>query len=152
MELAQSVWFRNYSLTEINERGQGCMVEHLGIKMIEIGDRHLTGTMPVDHRTKQPDGILHGGASVTLAETLASTAGNLVVDHQTQVCVGLEINANHIRSASDGVVQGRATAVHLGRSTQVWEVKIEQNGKLICMSRMTLAVVPRKSGKSPDKA
>ncbi len=99
--------------------------------------------MPVDERTRQPYGLLHGGASVVLAETLGSSAGNLCVDTASQVCVGLEINANHLRAARTGVVTGTARALHVGRTTQVWEIRIENEaGKPVCISRLTLAVVP----------
>ncbi|MBS1983311.1 MAG: hotdog fold thioesterase [Bdellovibrionales bacterium] len=138
-----SIWFKDYSLDEVNARGRGTMVEHVGIEVIEIGPDFLLGTMPVDHRTKQPVGLLHGGASVVLAETLASTAGNLIVDRDHEYCVGLEINANHIRSVTAGHVLGRSTPVHVGKSTQVWETRITQNDKLVCVSRMTLAVLKR---------
>ena len=138
-----SIWFKPYTLEQVNQRGKGCMVEHVGIEVIEIGDRFIVGTMPVDHRTKQPGGILHGGASVVLAETLASLAGNLVVDPSAQVCVGLEINANHVRPCSGGVVTGTSTALHIGKTTQIWETKMEQAGKLTCISRMTLAVIAK---------
>jgi 1,4-dihydroxy-2-naphthoyl-CoA hydrolase len=111
---------------------------------LELGYDFLSGQMPVDHSSKQPIGILHGGASVVLAESLASTAGNLVVDQSKQYCVGLEINANHISSVREGVVVGKSTPIHLGRSTQVWETKICQGDQLVCISRMTLAVLQRK--------
>ncbi len=98
--------------------------------------------MPVDERTRQPYGILHGGASVVLAETLGSSAGNLCVDTGKQVCVGLEINANHVRAVRSGTVTGTARALHVGRSTQLWEIRIEdEQGRLVCISRLTLAVV-----------
>ena len=123
-------------------------MEHLEINLTEIGPDFLRGTMPVDHRTHQPLGLLHGGASVALAESLASVAANCAVDSNTHYCVGLEINANHIRSARSGLVTGTARALHLGRSTQVWEIRIEQDGKLMCVSRMTAAVVKREPAKS----
>jgi len=101
--------------------------------------------MPVDERTKQPLGLLHGGSSVLLAESIMSTAGNWSVDFPNEYCVGQEINANHVRSARDGVVTGTARPIHLGRASQVWETRIEQDGKLVCISRMTLAVLKRSS-------
>ena len=137
------IWFRDFSVDEINARGRNSMVEHLDIQILEIGENFIRGSMPVDERTKQPHGLLHGGASVVLAETLASTAGNMVINPSTQYCVGLEINANHIRSATGGRVESRTTPLHIGRSTQVWQSEITQNGKLICVSRMTLAVKDR---------
>lgn len=138
-----AIWQKSVTLEKVRERGRNTLVEHLGIDITELGEDFLRGTMPVDHRTKQPIGLLHGGASVALAETLASMAGNFVVDTETSYCVGLEINANHVRSATGGVVTGTARPVHLGRTTQVWETRIEQDGKLICVSRMTLAVIAR---------
>ncbi|MGB3393481.1 MAG: hotdog fold thioesterase [Stenotrophomonas sp.] len=131
------------SLEELNRLSQGTLIEHLGIVFTAAGDDWLQATMPVDERTRQPYGLLHGGASVVLAETLGSSAGNLCVDTATQVCVGLEINANHLRAARSGSVTGTARAVHVGRSTQVWDIRIENEaGKPVCVSRLTLAVVP----------
>ena len=130
-------------LDAINARARGSLVETLGIRITEAGDDWLRGTMPVDARTKQPYGLLHGGASVALAETLGSMAGNLCVDNAKEMVVGLEINANHLRAAREGVVTGTARAIHVGRSTQVWEIRIENEaGKPVCVSRITLAVVP----------
>ena len=127
----------------INTRARGSLVENLGIRITEAGDDWLRGTMPVDARTKQPYGLLHGGASVALAETLGSMAGNLCVDNAKEMVVGLEINANHLRAAREGIVTGTARAIHVGRSTQVWEIRIENEaGKPVCVSRITLAVVP----------
>ncbi|HEX7770680.1 MAG TPA: hotdog fold thioesterase [Dokdonella sp.] len=123
------------------------MVGHLGIRVTEVGDDWLRGTMPVDARTVQPYGILHGGASVALAETLGSVAGNLCVDTTKEMVVGLEINANHVRAMRSGLVTGTARALHVGRSTQLWEIRIENDdGKLVCVSRLTLAVVPVAKG------
>ncbi len=121
------------------------MVEHLGIEFTEIGADYLCGKMPVDHRTHQPMGLLHGGASVALAETLASIGAAMQVDLTKKACVGLEINANHLRSVQSGWVWGRAQALHIGRSTQVWETKITtEAGDLVCVSRMTVAVIDKK--------
>lgn len=144
-----AIWHRNYSLDEVNQRGKGTLVEHLGIEVLELGENYILGKMPVDHRTKQPIGLLHGGASAALAETLASTAANLCVDPATHYCVGLEINANHISSSRDGFVVAKSFPMHLGRSTQVWQTEIRQTGsdgveRLICVSRMTLSVLARK--------
>lgn len=138
------IWFRDYTLEQVNQRGRGTMVEHLGIEILELGESSIRGTMPVDHRTKQPAGILHGGASVAFAETLTSTAANLTVDPARQYCVGLEINANHIRSCREGVVMGVSQPFHLGKTTQVWETKIYQGEKLVCASRITLAILDKK--------
>jgi 1,4-dihydroxy-2-naphthoyl-CoA hydrolase len=120
------------------------MAEFLGIQFTEVGDDYLLATMPVNEKTKQPIGILHGGANVVLAETMASTAANIVIDIEKQYCVGLEINANHIRSTTDGVVTGKTYPLHLGRSTQVWQIEIKNaSGKLTCVSRMTASVLSR---------
>ena len=120
-------------------------MEHLGIEITALGDDSITATMPVDHRTHQPFGLLHGGASVALAETLGSVAAHCTVDDQTKYCVGLEINANHIKSVRDGFVYGTAKPVHIGRKTQVWEIKIVNEKKeLVCVSRITLAVMDRR--------
>ncbi|MCM2323754.1 MAG: hotdog fold thioesterase [Oligoflexia bacterium] len=142
-----AIWHKAHSVEDVNARGRNTLVEHLGIVVTELGDSHLTATMPVDHRTYQPLGLLHGGASVALAETLASTAGNLVVDDQ-HYCVGLEINANHVSSCRDGFVTGTSRPIHLGRTTQVWETRIEQEGRLVCLSRMTLAVLQKSRKKT----
>ncbi|WP_203322242.1 hotdog fold thioesterase [Pseudoxanthomonas beigongshangi] len=130
-------------LDAINAHARNSLVGHLGIVLTEAGADWLRGTMPVDARTHQPFGILHGGASVALAETLGSMAGNLTVDTSREMVVGLEINANHVRAVREGTVTGTARALHVGRSTQVWEIRIENEaGKLVCVSRITLAVVP----------
>ncbi len=131
------------SLDELNRLSRGTLIDHLGIVFTAAGEDWLQATMPVDERTRQPYGLLHGGASVVLAETLGSSAGNLCVDAASQVCVGLEINANHLRAARSGVVTGTARALHVGRTTQVWEIRIDNEaGKPVCISRLTLAVVP----------
>ncbi|AOX62528.1 MULTISPECIES: hotdog fold thioesterase [Stenotrophomonas] len=131
------------SIQALNTLSRNTLIEHLGIVFTAAGEDWISATMPVDERTRQPYGILHGGASVVLAETLGSSAGNLCVDTTSEVCVGLEINANHIRAVRAGTVTGTARAVHVGRSTQVWDIRIEDAaGKLVCTSRLTLAVVP----------
>ena len=137
-----AIWFGNPTLELLNRRGKGTMIEYAGIVITEMGEDYLEGTMPVDHRTVQPHGILHGGASVTLAETLGSLAANHVVDQQKKYCVGLEINANHIRSIRKGVVKGKAFPVHIGNSTQVWSIEIkDEEERLVCISRITMAVL-----------
>lgn len=139
-----SIWFKETSLDMLNQRGKGTMVEFLGIQFIEVGDDFMTATMPVDSRTKQPRGILHGGANVVLAETAASTAANTVVDPEHFYCVGLEINANHIRSVKDGIITAIASPLHLGRSTQIWQINIfNEEQKLTCTSRMTASVLSK---------
>jgi 1,4-dihydroxy-2-naphthoyl-CoA hydrolase len=139
-----AIWFRSNTLAEIEKRGLGTMVEHIGIRITAVGDDYLQGTMPVDHRTVQPMGILHGGASVALAETLGSLAANLVVDPEQNYCVGLDINANHIRAGKKGLVTGTARPIHLGSTTQVWSIEITNDeGKLVCVSRLTMAVLKK---------
>src|SRR6476620_10522597 len=139
-----SIWFQPYTLESVQQRGAGTMVEHISIAMVELGQDFLVGTMPVDQRTVQPMGILHGGASVALAETLGSLAANLVVDPHHKYCVGLDINANHIRSANQGSVKGKASPVHLGSSTQVWHIEIRDAlNRLVCLSRLTVAVLDK---------
>jgi len=136
--------FRNpVDIDALNARARGSMVETLGIVVTEAGNDWLRGTMPVDARTRQPYGLLHGGASVALAETLGSMAGGLCVDVTREAVVGLEINANHLRAVREGTVTGTARALHVGRSTHVWEIRIENEaGKPVCISRITLAVIP----------
>ena len=120
------------------------LAKTLGIELTELTKERVVATMPVDGRTRQPFGILHGGASVALAETVASIAGTLNVDLEKNIVVGLEINANHIRAKTDGVVTGTATPIHIGRSTQVWSVTImDEQQRTVCVSRCTLAVVPK---------
>ena len=129
------------SLAALNALSRGTAIETLGIEFTELGADFLRGTMPVDARTRQPYGLLHGGASVLLAETLGSTAGNLCTTPGRR-CVGLEINANHLRAAREGTVTGTARPLHVGARTQVWEIRIEDaRGKPVCVSRLTLAVV-----------
>jgi 1,4-dihydroxy-2-naphthoyl-CoA hydrolase len=129
---------------DLNAYQQQTLVSHLGIRYTEVGDDFLSASMPVDARTKQPAGILHGGASVALAETLGSTGANLVVDREKKLCVGLEINANHIRAMREGEVRGTARPLHIGGTTQVWEIKIsDEQERLVCVSRITMAVLDR---------
>jgi 1,4-dihydroxy-2-naphthoyl-CoA hydrolase len=120
------------------------MDEQLGIRFIEVGPDFLRATMPVDHRTQQAMGILHGGASVALAETLGSIGANMCLDLEEKVCVGQEINANHVRPASSGLVTGTARPLHIGQRTQVWQIEIcDARERLVCISRITLAVIDR---------
>jgi len=141
-----TIWRSLRSVEDLNSSRPGTMVEHLGIEFTEIGDDFIRGTMPVDGRTRQPYGLLHGGASVALAETLGSTGATLCVDTKEYQCVGQEINANHLRPARSGLVTGTARAVHLGGRTQVWVIDIvNEAGKLVCTSRLTVAVIHRGS-------
>lgn len=132
-------------LDELNKMVSGNMLEHLGIQFTAIDKTFIEATMPVDHRTHQPLGLLHGGASVVLAETLGSIGANMLVDPRSQYCVGLEINANHVKSARSGLVTGRAKPIHVGNKTQVWEIRIvNEKQELICISRITMAVIDKK--------
>ena len=136
------VWNVQTTPQQLNQRSQGTMLSHLGIEFLEINADSLKARMPVDERTIQPAGILHGGASATLAESLGSVAANLCVDPSTKVCVGLEINANHIRPARSGWVTGVVTPIHVGKSTHIWQIRIEDEaGRLVCISRITMAVL-----------
>ncbi|MFN7782231.1 MAG: hotdog fold thioesterase [Lysobacterales bacterium] len=131
----------------MNAGSADTLVQHLGIEVLEVGEDFIRGRMPVDHRTHQPFGLLHGGASVALAETLGSMAASLCIDPATQMAVGLEINANHLRAVTAGWVIGTARPIHVGRSTQVWDIRIEnETGQPVCISRLTMAVVPRAMG------
>jgi 1,4-dihydroxy-2-naphthoyl-CoA hydrolase len=140
----KSIWFKPHTLAELNSLHPGTLTERLGIEFTDIGPDFLVGSMPVDSRTIQPYGLLHGGASVALAETLGSVAATLSVDTSRLQVVGHEINANHIRAVREGRVVGTARPVHLGGRSQVWSVDIrDEAGRLVCTSRMTLAVLDR---------
>lgn len=137
-----SIWTITPVLEDMQARCRETAVEHLGIEFLEVGDDYLKARMPVDNRTVQPARILHGGASVVLAETLGSVAANHCLRKDGQAGVGLEINANHIRSVTSGWVYGTSKPLHIGGSTQVWEIRIEtEDGKLVCISRITMAVI-----------
>jgi uncharacterized protein (TIGR00369 family) len=138
-----AIWAQEAPPVEaVNNFSKGTMLDHIGIEFTEIGDDYVKATMPVDQRTIQPMGLLHGGASVVLAETLGSYAATLCVDTSRFACVGLEVNANHIRAARAGLVTGTARPLHIGRRTQVWEIRIEdEGGRLTCVARLTMAVV-----------
>ena len=141
-----NIWFnKDLTIADFEPLGKNTMGEYIGIEWVELGDDFLKARMPVDNRTKQPYGLLHGGASCVLAETIGSVASAMVVDHNRFACVGLEINANHVRSATSGFVTGIATPLHLGANTHVWDIKIyDEIQKLVCVSRLTVAVIPRK--------
>jgi 1,4-dihydroxy-2-naphthoyl-CoA hydrolase len=141
-----SIWFnKNLSLADLLPLSKDTLGEHIGMEWVELGPDYLKASLPVDHRTKQPYGLLHGGASVALAETLGSVGAAMVVDQDKYFCVGLEINANHVRSASEGMVTGIASPLHIGASTHVWDIKIYDNKqKLICISRITVAILKKK--------
>jgi 1,4-dihydroxy-2-naphthoyl-CoA hydrolase len=140
-----SVFKPGITLDSLNKNSSNTMISHLGIEYTALGVDTISAKMPVDHRTHQPLGLLHGGASVSLAETLGSVAATCCVDQTTQYCVGLEINANHIKSVRSGYVVGTAKPVHIGKRTHVWEIRIVNEGnELICISRITLAVIDKR--------
>jgi 1,4-dihydroxy-2-naphthoyl-CoA hydrolase len=139
-----AIWHIQANVDQLNGGSVKTMVEHIGIEFLEIGDDYIKARMPVDHRTVQPAGILHGGASVVLAETLGSVGAFLCEDPDQKHCVGLEINANHVRSVRSGYVYGVARPAHMGGSTQIWEIRItNEEEKLICLSRITMAVLSK---------
>ena len=141
-----TIWNSPRSLDELNAGKAGTLVEHLGIEFTEIGDDFIRGTMPVDGRTRQPYGLLHGGASAALAETLGSTGAVMCVDTNEFLCLGQEINANHVRGSRSGYVTGTARPVHVGGRTQVWTIEIvNEVGNLVCTSRLTIAIIRRGS-------
>jgi 1,4-dihydroxy-2-naphthoyl-CoA hydrolase len=141
-----SIWFHKENpLDRLRPLEDENMGTWLGIEWLETGDDFVKARMPVDKRTRQPYGLLHGGASCVLAETIGSIASAMVIDHDKFYCVGLEINANHIRSARDGYVTGTARPLHLGSTTHVWDIRItDERDKLVCVSRLTVAIIPRK--------
>lgn len=135
---------RSVTVEQLNGRSGGTMMQILGIQFTAVGENFIEASMPVDERTKQPAGLLHGGASCVLAETLGSVASALVIDTKEFVPVGLEINANHIRPVTSGEVIGRAEPIHIGRTTHVWDIRIRtSDDKLVCVSRLTVAIVPK---------
>ncbi|MCQ1059130.1 hotdog fold thioesterase [Photobacterium sp. DNB23_23_1] len=139
-----SIWKKSFTLDSLNETSVNTLVEHLGIEYSTFDDNSLSAVMPVEPRTHQPLGMLHGGASVVLAETLGSLAANMCVD-EGKYCVGLDINANHLRAMRSGHVIGKASPVHLGATTQVWQIDItDPRGRMVCTSRLTIAVMKHK--------
>jgi len=149
-EQVQPIWFRPHTLAELNSTSAGTMVEHLGIEYTGMGPDFLEARMPVDARTRQPYGLLHGGASMVLAETLGSYGAALTVDPSRLLVVGQEINANHLRAVREGFVTGTARPVHLGGRSQVWSIDIRDGReRLVCLSRLTLAVLDRHAQQIP---
>lgn len=139
-----ALWLKPAILEEINARSANTAVAHLGIEVTEVGDDYLVGRVPVDHRTQQPFGLLHGGVSVVLAETLGSIAA-FHASPEGHLAVGLDINANHLRSVRSGWVTGTARPVHIGRTTQVWQIDmVDERGQMNCVSRITMAILPPK--------
>ena len=142
-----AIWIERPTLEGLHDIHIGTAVAHLGIEFTGIGDDHLSGRMPVDHRTVQPYGIVHGGASVLMAETLGSVGAAWCIDRARFICVGQEINANHIRAVSSGHVSGTARPIHIGRTSQVWGIELrDDRERLTCISRLTLAVLPKREG------
>ena len=140
------IWFdKELSIEKLKPLGPNTMAAHIGIEWVEVGENFIKAKMPVDQRTNQPYGLLHGGASCVLAETLGSVASAMVIDHSKFYCVGLEINANHVRGVREGYVTGVASPLHLGNTTHVWDIKIyDEKEKLVCVSRLTVAILTRK--------
>jgi 1,4-dihydroxy-2-naphthoyl-CoA hydrolase len=140
------IWFdKELSVEKLKPLGPNTMAAHIGIEWVEVGDNFIKAKMPVDQRTNQPYGLLHGGASCVLAETLGSVASAMVIDHSKFYCVGLEINANHVRGVREGYVTGVASPLHLGNTTHIWDIKIyDEREKLVCVSRLTVAILTRK--------
>jgi 1,4-dihydroxy-2-naphthoyl-CoA hydrolase len=141
-----SIWFKqDIKIDDIIPISKDTMGEYIGIEWLEIGEDFMKAKMPVDHRTQQPYGLLHGGASCTLAETIGSVASAMVIDHTKCICVGLEINANHIKSARQGFVTGIAKPLHLGATTHVWDIRIyDEKEQLVCVSRLTVAILAKR--------
>ncbi|MGF1682883.1 hotdog fold thioesterase [Photobacterium minamisatsumaniensis] len=143
-----TIWKKNFTLESLNQTSTNTLVEHLGIEYVSFDGGSLSAVMPVDSRTHQPLGMLHGGASVVLAETLGSIAANLCVD-EGKYCVGLDINANHIRGMRSGLVKGTTSPIHIGATTQVWQIEIvDERERLVCTSRLTMAVMTHKKKES----
>lgn len=139
-----AIWSSQATPESLNKIGKDTLLSHIGIEFLEIGDDYLKARMPVDHRTITPFGLLHGGASAAFAETLGGIAASLCVDREKKRCVGLEINANHVRPAKQGFVYGTAKPIHLGNFTQVWEIRIHnQDDQLVCISRLTVAIIDK---------
>jgi len=140
------IWFdKELSIEKLKPLGPNTMAAHIGIEWVEVGENFMKAKMPVDQRTNQPYGLLHGGASCVLAETLGSVASAMVIDHSKFYCVGLEINANHVRGVREGYVTGVASPLHLGNTTHIWDIKIyDEKEKLACVSRLTVAILTRR--------
>jgi 1,4-dihydroxy-2-naphthoyl-CoA hydrolase len=138
------IWTKEFSLEDLNGRPKGHIGEVMEIEFTEITADSLSARMPVNEKTRQPYGILHGGASVVLAETLGSVASNLVINSDKYIGVGLEVNANHLRPVKSGFVTGICTPIHIGGKTHVWDIKLyDQRGKMTCVSRLTVAIIPK---------
>lgn len=142
------IWFVQPNLERLNALSANCLPGHLGIEFTEIGDDFLRARMPVDHRTTQPFGLLHGGASVALAETMGSVGATLCIDPMQKMCVGLDINANHVRAIRSGYVVGTARPLHLGNTTHVWDIRLhDEQNHLVCVARLTMAILDQRVGR-----
>jgi 1,4-dihydroxy-2-naphthoyl-CoA hydrolase len=141
------IWYKNdYTLEQLNALGTNTMAQLLGMRFTEIGDDFLKLEMPVDHRTHQPYGILHGGASAALAETVGSVASSMCINTDKQICVGMEINCNHIRGKREGIITAIAKPLHIGATSHVWDIKItDEQNKLVCISRLTMAILKKRT-------
>ena len=138
------IWSRDYTVEELNGRPKGHIGELIGIEFTEITEDSISARMPVNEKTHQPYGILHGGASVVLAESLGSVASNMIIDSNKYIGVGLEVNANHLRPVKSGFVTGICKPIHIGGKTHVWDIKLyDQRGKMTCVSRLTVAIIPK---------
>lgn len=138
------IWSREYTVDELNGRPKGHIGDLLGIEFTEIGPDSVSARMPVNEKTHQPYGILHGGASVVLAESLGSVASNMIINSDKYIGVGLEVNANHLRPVKSGFVTGICTPIHIGGKTHVWDIKLyDDRGKMNCISRLTVAIIPK---------
>jgi 1,4-dihydroxy-2-naphthoyl-CoA hydrolase len=138
------IWFKSINIDDLNKSSRHSLVAHLGIEYTEIGENYLCGRMPVDERTMQPYGILHGGASVVLAETLGGAAAIMCLNPEEKIAVGLEINANHLRSVKSGFVYGKAEPLHIGKSTHVWQISMHNEANQpTCISRITIAILDK---------
>lgn len=137
-----SIWFKEYKLSDLSWAKKGTLMETLGMEITEVGENSLSGTMPIDDRTVQPMKILHGGASVALAETLGSLASSLIINPESQICVGQSIQANHIRPGTKGLAHGKAEVIHIGKTSHIWNIDITNDeGKLLCICRLTMAIL-----------
>jgi 1,4-dihydroxy-2-naphthoyl-CoA hydrolase len=141
-----SIWYKNdYTLSELNTMGNNTMAQTLGMEFIEIGEHYLKLQMPVNQHTHQPYGILHGGASAALAETVGSVASSMCINNEKQICVGMEINCNHVRPKREGNVIATASPLHLGATSHIWDIKItDEANRLICISRLTMAILKKR--------
>ncbi len=146
--MATAIWHRRPTLDDLRAMASATSIDHLGIEFTEVGDDFLTARMPVDRRTIQPYGLLHGGASVLLAETVGSAAAHCCIDGSAWLTVGIEINANHVRGVREGWVHGTSRPLHLGRTTQLWEIRIvDDAARLVCVSRLTIGIVAREAAR-----